>query len=93
MENWKETDGASERTFLFESFSDAITWMFACSLELEPIGRYPEWTNIDTKVVVKVRAHGAQDATMTRDTELIELFDEHYTLFTSKGAQQHNDGE
>ena len=93
MENWKETNSISERTFQFESFSDAITWMFACSLELEPIGRYPEWTNVYDKVMVKVQAYRTGDATITRDTELIELFDEHYTLFTTKGAQQHNDGE
>lgn len=84
MENWKETETGRERTFAFDSFSDAITWMFACSLEIEQIGRYPDWTNEGTSVSVRLPSG---------ERELAELLDEHYGLFTAKRASPANDGE
>lgn len=84
MENWNQTPTALERTLAFDSFSDAITWMFACSLEIEQIGRYPDWTNADRSVSVRLPAG---------ERELAELLDEHYALFTSKKRSSASDGE
>ncbi len=84
MENWNQTPTGLERTFTFESFSDAITWMFACSLEIEQIGRYPDWTNADRSVSVRLPVD---------ERELADLLDEHYDLFMSKKRSSAPDGE
>ncbi len=84
MENWNQTPTGQERTFTFGSFSDAITWMFACSLEIEQIERYPEWTNTGPSVAVRLPGD---------EQELAELLDEHYSLLMSKKRSSASDGE
>jgi 4a-hydroxytetrahydrobiopterin dehydratase len=90
MEPWKESNGALERTFRFESFPDAITWMFACSLEMEPVAHYPQWTNVSDKVMVRLTT----DGTVTpEDRQLAAILDENFVLLTSGKSSPESDGE
>lgn len=93
MTGWTETPSALEKTFAFDSFSDAITWMFACSLEIDPLGHHPQWTNTYDRVSVKLTTHDAGDRVTDKDRELAELLDENYSLFTATKAHDENRSE
>jgi len=86
-DSWKEENNMLMNTFVFDSFSDAITWMFSCSLEIDPLNHHPEWKNVYNKVAVRLTTHDAGNVVTDKDRELAELMNEHYQLFLEKGKQ------
>ncbi|MCU0421258.1 MAG: 4a-hydroxytetrahydrobiopterin dehydratase [Bacteroidia bacterium] len=76
MENWEEKDYALQKTFKFNTFTDAINWMYKASAIIDEFNHHPEWTNIYNKVHVTLRTHDAGNIITEKDYQLAKLLDE-----------------
>jgi len=69
MTGWKEEGGRLVRSYRFESFADAMTFMMRCAFHAEAMNHHPEWTNVHNRVDVSLVTHDAGCIT-ERDHEL-----------------------
>ena len=85
MSTWIEKDNALRirnaimdlhKTFVFNSFSDAIAWMNKASLVIDPLNHHPERTNVYNKVHVVLRTHDAGNTVTDLDRTLATLLDQ-----------------
>jgi len=74
--DWTEVDGrdAIARTFLFDDFATAFTFMTRVAFAAEQANHHPEWFNVYNRVEVTLSTHDAGGLT-TKDTALAELMD------------------
>ena len=77
MRGWKEEDGRLVRSYRFESFADAMTFMMRCAFHAEAMNHHPEWTNVYDRVDVALVTHDA-GAITDRDRELARRMDAVY---------------
>ena len=77
-DKWEEKDGALERTFLFEGFADAMTFMVRCAFHAEAMDHHPEWTNVYNRVHVRLTTHDAGNTVTEKDRELARRMDAVY---------------
>ncbi|MFM6984856.1 MAG: 4a-hydroxytetrahydrobiopterin dehydratase [Chitinophagaceae bacterium] len=75
MNNWTEDKNALSKTFVFDSFADAINWMLKASAEIEKMDHHPTWTNIYNKVHVSLSTHDAGNIVTEKDRKLAEILD------------------
>lgn len=75
MNNWKEEDNKLIKTFVFKSFSDAISWIVKASFVIEKFNHHPEWTNVYNKVHVTLTTHDAGNTVTEKDRELAVILD------------------
>ena len=54
---WEIRDGKLYRQFKFSSFADAIGWMVKIAIYADRIDHHPEWSNVYSKVDVKLITH------------------------------------
>jgi 4a-hydroxytetrahydrobiopterin dehydratase len=76
MNNWTEKDDSLQKTFVFETFGDAIAWMVKASFKIEKLDHHPEWTNTFNTVHVLLRTHSAGKIITDKDRELAKVLDE-----------------
>ena len=77
-DKWEEKDGALQRTFLFEGFADAMTFMVRCAFHAEAMDHHPEWTNVYNRVHVRLTTHDAGNTVTEKDRELARRMDAVY---------------
>lgn len=75
MNNWKEEQNAISKTFVFEDFAEAISWMVKASFAIEKLNHHPEWTNVYNKVMVKLTTHDAGNTLTEKDRQLAIALD------------------
>lgn len=75
MSDWKESDFELSKTFVFESFKEAIHWMVKASNEMEKKNHHAIWTNEYNKVHVRLTTHDAGNIVTQKDRELATLLD------------------
>lgn len=78
MNNWIEKENQLEKTFEFNSYSDAISWMFKASFYIEKIDHHPTWTNVYNKVYVILSTHSAGNSVTEKDRMLADYLDKIY---------------
>jgi 4a-hydroxytetrahydrobiopterin dehydratase len=76
MNTWIEKNNTLQKTFTFETFGDAITWMIKASFEIEKLDHHPAWTNSYNTVHVLLQTHDAGNRVTDKDRELARLLDE-----------------
>lgn len=91
LDGWavEEGDGALTKSFGFSSFQIAFGFMSAVALKAERMNHHPEWTNVYSRVDVRLSSHDVGGVT-ERDVELAGFMDEVATGFTPppRGARQ-----
>ncbi|HLP32112.1 MAG TPA: 4a-hydroxytetrahydrobiopterin dehydratase [Bacteroidia bacterium] len=73
--NWTEENNQLSKTFKFNSFAEAISWMVKASFIIEKMNHHPEWSNVYNKVHVVLRSHDAGNIVTDRDRELAKALD------------------
>jgi 4a-hydroxytetrahydrobiopterin dehydratase len=74
MKNWIEIDNKLRRTFEFDDFTQALSWMAEAGLIIERHNHHPEWSNVYNKVLVNLCTHDAGNTVTDKDRKLaIEL--------------------
>ncbi|MBP6302684.1 MAG: 4a-hydroxytetrahydrobiopterin dehydratase [Bacteroidia bacterium] len=73
--NWTEENSQLSKTFKFNSFAEAISWMVKAAFIIEKMNHHPEWTNVYNKVHVILRTHDAGNTVTDKDRELAEALD------------------
>ena len=67
---WELERGALAKTFEFETFRDAITFMVRGGFEAEAMDHHPEWTNVYTRVSIRLCTHSAGGRVTALDEHL-----------------------
>lgn len=73
--NWTEENNQLSKTFKFNSFAEAISWMVRASFIIEKMNHHPEWSNVYNKVHVVLRSHDAGNIVTDKDRELAKALD------------------
>jgi 4a-hydroxytetrahydrobiopterin dehydratase len=71
----EEGSGAILKRFEFPDFVRAFSFMTAAALRAEKMNHHPEWSNVYSKVEVRLTSHDAGGVT-DRDFELARFMDE-----------------
>ncbi len=76
LHGWKVAAGkdAIEKTFIFDDFKEAFSWMTRIALKAEQINHHPEWFNVYKTVTVTLTTHDANGVT-TLDVDLATYMD------------------
>ncbi len=57
LPGWRQEDNAIVKTFVFDDFIEAITFMTQVAFHAQEIEHHPEWTNLYNKVHVRLTTH------------------------------------
>ena len=69
MSNWVLEDNQLKRTFEFENFMEAFSFMTKVAFLAEKMDHHPEWLNVYNKVEVTLATHDVEGLS-ERDFEL-----------------------
>lgn len=75
---WKEENNQLRRSFEFNNFVEAFTFMTAVAFAAEKIGHHPNWTNVFNKVDIQLFTHEANDSVTDKDLKLSKEIDSIY---------------
>ena len=70
LSGWAFKRDALVKTFTFDSFREALSFMVRVGFEAEDMNHHPEWTNVYNKVVIRLNTHDAGDKVTAKDFEL-----------------------
>ncbi len=73
---WVETEGALEREFTFSSFTQAFAFMTQVAFIAEDLDHHPEWTNVYSRVTIRLTTHDAGATVTDLDHTMAERIDE-----------------
>ena len=74
LSGWTFERDALTKTFKFGSFREAMGFMARVAFEAEELNHHPEWTNVYSKVSVRLNTHDAGDKVTAKDVELATRF-------------------
>ena len=57
LPQWRSNQEKLERTFVFESFVEAFSWMGRGAEEAERLDHHPQWSNVYNRVSVSLWTH------------------------------------
>jgi 4a-hydroxytetrahydrobiopterin dehydratase len=70
LHGWEFKDSALVKTFEFESFKEALSYMVRAGFEAEALNHHPDWTNVYNRLVVRLNTHDAGGKVTGKDIEL-----------------------
>ena len=70
LPGWSREGEGLVKTFTFESFPAALSFMVRVGFEAEAMNHHPEWTNVYNRVVVRLNTHEAGGKITAKDVEL-----------------------
>lgn len=70
LPGWTFERDALAKTFEFGSFKEALSFMVRAGFEAEALNHHPEWTNIYSKVAIRLNTHDAGGKVTAKDVEL-----------------------
>lgn len=73
--NWKEENNTLKRSFKFEDFIAAWSFMTKVALVAEKMGHHPEWSNVYNKVDITLTTHDKGNIITAKDRELAKKID------------------
>ena len=86
LKNWKETSDNREalsKTFAYNNFKTAFSFMTMVALKAEQIDHHPEWSNVYNKVTITLTTHDL-DGLSDKDTELGKFIDDCFDQIGNK---------
>ena len=81
MINWKESNQALEKTYIFHNFEDVMRFMVLSTPYISEQNHHPTWTNTYNQLHVKLTTHDAENQVTEKDKELANFFDSLYLRF------------
>lgn len=75
---WQGTEQGLKKTFVFNDFREAFTFMTACAFEAERLNHHPDWRNVYNRVEVFLVTHDAGNRITELDRRLAQAMDEIY---------------
>jgi 4a-hydroxytetrahydrobiopterin dehydratase len=78
MKNWEEKNNALCKTYLFNDFAAAMSFMQKAAKEIDKMDHHPLWTNVYNRVEVELTTHDAGNVVTDKDQALAALLDEVY---------------
>jgi len=73
--SWTEHDGALSREFEFGSFREAFAFMTRVAFIAEDLGHHPEWSNVYSKVSIRLTTHDAGRVVTEHDRTMAAAID------------------
>lgn len=70
LPGWAFEGDALTKTFKFDSFREAISFMMRVAFDAEALNHHPDWTNSFNRVVVRLTTHDAGSKVTAKDIEL-----------------------
>jgi 4a-hydroxytetrahydrobiopterin dehydratase len=67
---WRHQDDMLQRTFEFDDFIEAFSFMTAVALLAEKADHHPNWSNVYNKVEICLTSHDAGNTVTERDLKL-----------------------
>lgn len=75
---WKEENNKLTRTFEFDNFIQAFSFMTKVGMVAEKMNHHPDWRNVYKTVEIALSTHDAEDKVTDKDRQLAEKIDELY---------------
>lgn len=72
--DWDERNGALQKSFRFEDFSEAFAFLTRVAMHAEKVDHHPEFTSVWNRVDFRLTSHDAGGVT-ERDRALAEAID------------------
>ena len=76
---WTEKDNKLSRTFTFNDFVEAFSFMTRVALIAEKMNHHPYWINVWNRVEIQLSTHDAGDIITDKDRKLAGVIDKIYT--------------
>ena len=70
LPGWSREGEALARTFQFADFRTALAFMVRAGFEAEALDHHPEWTNVYSRVAIRLTTHDAGNRVTAKDVEL-----------------------
>lgn len=80
LKGWSYAEGCLQKKLNFASFSEAFAYMTRCAFEIEKLNHHPEWSNVYSRLEIRLRTHEAGGVTEL-DLELARKMDELLSAF------------
>ena len=74
---WSDHKKKLDKLFVFENFTEAMSFMLRVSYECERADHHPEWKNVYNKIWVSLSTHDAGKVTQ-KDRDLAKKMDQIY---------------
>ena len=81
MNIWKDSSQSLEKTYTFNSFELAMSFMQQAALKITSLDHHPTWTNTYNRVHVVLTTHDAGNQVTQKDRDLAEILDSIYLNF------------
>ncbi len=73
---WKEENNKLTRSFNFNTFVEAFSFMTRVALVAEKMNHHPYWVNVYNRVDIQLSTHDAGDVVTEKDRTLAARIDE-----------------
>ena len=70
LPGWKNQRDALAKSFKFETFREAMSFMVRVSFEAEAMNHHPEWSNVYNRVAIRLNTHDAGGKITAKDVTL-----------------------
>jgi 4a-hydroxytetrahydrobiopterin dehydratase len=70
LPGWKREGDVLMKTYRFTSFREAMSFMVRVAFEAEELDHHPDWTNVYSRVEVRLSTHDAGGKVTAKDLEL-----------------------
>ena len=80
LKDWSFDGTYLSRTFKFNNFVNAFSFMTSVALEAEKMEHHPEWSNIYNIVTIKLNSHDAKGITQL-DFDLAQTIDNLFEVY------------
>lgn len=75
LPGWRFENDALAKEFTFGSFREAMSFMVRAGFEAEALNHHPEWTNVYSKLAVRLNTHDTGGKVTAKDVELATRFE------------------
>lgn len=72
---WKEENNMLQRTFKFDNFIQAFSFMTQVAMLAEKMDHHPNWENTFNQVTIRLTSHDAGDVVTEKDRKLASEID------------------
>nr|MBI1228603.1 pterin-4-alpha-carbinolamine dehydratase [Cytophagales bacterium] len=72
---WNEKNNVLEKTFEFDDFTEAFSFMTRVAFLAEKHGHHPNWSNVYNKVTIQLTTHDEGNVVTKKDRDLADAID------------------
>ena len=80
---WTEQNDTLLRTFKFNNFIEAFSFMTEVAFHAEKQNHHPNWSNVYNSVVIELNTHDAGNTVTDKDHQLAAAIDKVYSKYTT----------